>query len=859
MFRFIFSFFGSIFALLTLGCALFAIIITAIFYAYGNDLPDYDQLSNYQPATISRVYSRDGKVIDEFAQQRRLFVSADEIPDIVKNAFISAEDKNFYNHIGYDPAGIAKAIFDAANGKELRGASTITQQVMKNFLLTRSRSIDRKIKEIILATRIEKSMSKDKILELYLNEIFLGQNSYGIASAADTYFSKSLDELALEEAAYLASLPKAPSNYHPVRQKDRAISRRNFVIREMAENGYITDNEAIIAKSKELITVQGGQLASKRAARAPRTYFTDEIRRQLSLSFGEKEFFTGGLAVSATMDLKLQSDAAQALRKGLEDYDRKYSPWRGPIDRIEDTHLQDDTWREILAKKKLPRDIKDWHLAVIYDVRKTIAKIKVEGFQNNKNQFLTLNDEMIWAKSRIYANGKRVVINTAKDMWAVGDVVFVKPLYDSDKNIIKWTLRQIPKIQGAFVAMDTETGRVLAMQGGFSYQHSVFNRATQAKRQPGSSFKPFVYAAALDVGYSPASLIIDAPIEIDTPQGLWSPKNSSNKFYGPAPLRIGIEQSRNLMTIRLAQDVGMEVISGYAERFGVYNKMQKLLAASLGAQETTLYRMVSSYAMFANGGERVAPTMVDRVQDRFGRTIYKHDKRKCTNCENNVLQMGKSPYINSNRERVLDPLTAFRLQSMMRGVVERGTAKSVEIKGVEIAGKTGTTNDAKDVWFVGFTRNIVAGCFIGFDTPKPLRKGASGGGMCGPVFKEFMIEAIKKYGSGSFSQPPNTYFAKFDRNTGALLPDGGTGGNPNNIPGSNVTSELFRIGDDPVLDGLITVIDGGFSVIADEEIFTEFSDDLGMTTGDNWIRHYINSKKQPNKINFGSLSSGGLY
>ncbi|MBT4470071.1 MAG: penicillin-binding protein, partial [Rhodobacterales bacterium] len=486
-------------------------------------------------------------------------------------------------------------------------------------------------------------------------------------------------------------------------------------------------------------------------------------------------------------------------------------------------------------------------------------KIKVEGFAENQNQFLSLKDEMNWAKNRIYPDGKRTVINSAKDMWSVGDVVFVQPIYDPDGNFINWTLRQIPKIQGGFVAMDTETGRVLAMQGGFSYQHSVFNRATQAKRQPGSSFKPFVYAAALDVGYSPASLIIDAPIEIDTPQGLWSPKNSSNKFYGPAPLRIGIEQSRNLMTIRLAQDVGMEVISGYAERFGVYNKMQKLLAASLGAQETTLYKMVSSYAMFANGGERVVPTMVDRVQDRFGRTIYKHDKRECMNCNNDILQMGKSPFINSNRERVLDPLTAFRLQSMMRGVVERGTAKSVAIKGVEIAGKTGTTNDAKDVWFVGFTRNIVAGCYIGFDTPQPLRKGASGGGMCGPVFKEFMVEAIKKYGSGSFSQPPNTYFAKFDRNTGVLLPDGGTGGNPNNIPGSNVTSELFRIGDDPVLDGLITVIDGGFSVIADEEIFTEFSDDLGMTTGDNWIRHYINSKKQPSKINFGSLSSGGLY
>jgi len=645
LFRFVFSFFGSIFALLTLGCALFAIIITAVFYAYGSDLPDYDQLSNYQPATISRVYSRDGEVIDEFAQQRRLFVSADEIPDIVKNAFISAEDKNFYTHIGYDPAGIAKAIFDAANGKELRGASTITQQVMKNFLLTRSRSIDRKIKEIILATRIEKSMSKDKILELYLNEIFLGQNSYGIASAADTYFSKSLDDLTLEEAAYLASLPKAPSNYHPVRQKDRAIARRNFVIREMAENGYVSDTEALIAKSKELITVQGGQLASKRAARAPRTYFTDEIRRQLSLSFGEKEFFTGGLAVSATMDLKLQSDAAQALRKGLEDYDRKYSPWRGPIDRIKDIHLQEDTWREALSKKKLPRDIKDWHLAIIYNLSKQTAKIKVEGFAENQNQFLSLKDEMNWAKNRIYPDGKRTVINSAKDMWSVGDVVFVQPIYDPDGNFINWTLRQIPKIQGGFVAMDTETGRVLAMQGGFSYQHSVFNRATQAKRQPGSSFKPFVYAAALDVGYSPASLIIDAPIEIDTPQGLWSPKNSSNKFYGPAPLRIGIEQSRNLMTIRLAQDVGMEVISGYAERFGVYNKMQKLLAASLGAQETTLYKMVSSYAMFANGGERVVPTMVDRVQDRFGRTIYKHDKRECMNCNNDILQMGKSPLL----------------------------------------------------------------------------------------------------------------------------------------------------------------------------------------------------------------------
>ena len=860
MLRLIFSFFGSIFALLTLGCALFAIIFTAVFFAYGNDLPDYEQLSNYQPATISRVYSGDGQVIDEFAQQRRLFISAEEVPDIIKQAFISAEDKNFYNHSGYDPVGIAKAIFDAFNGQDLRGASTITQQVMKNFLLTRSRSMERKIKEIILATRIEKSMSKDKILELYLNEIFLGQNSYGIASASDTYFGKPLDDITLEEAAYLASLPKAPSNYHPVRQKKRALARRNFVIREMAENGYITKEAALIAKSKDLITVQSGQLDSARKARAPRSYFTDEIRRQLSKSFGEKEFFTGGLSVRATMDFKLQNEAAKALRIGLENYDRKYSPWRGPITTIDKEFLENDKWREILIKKNLPRDIAEWKLAVVTKINKNTADIGIEGFLSDKNQFLNFGHEIKWAQNREFSNGTRTTINKIKDMWSVGDVVYVKPSYNFDGNLERWTLRQIPKIQGGFVAMDTETGRVLAMQGGFSYQHSVFNRATQAKRQPGSSFKPFVYAAALDVGYSPAAMIMDKKFEILTPQGIWSPKNYSGEEYGLTPLRVGIEKSRNLMTVRLAQDVGMDVVGEYAERFGVYNNMQRLLAASLGAQETTLFKMVSSYAMFANGGERILPTMVDRVQDRFGRTIFKHDKRNCVECNDNILEIGKTPFITNNRERVLDPVTAFRLQSMMRGVVERGTAKAVAIDGIEIAGKTGTTNEAKDVWFIGFTRNIVAGCYMGFDTPKPLRKGASGGSMCGPVFKQFMLSAIEKYGAGTFSQPPNTYFAKFDRTTGAHLPDGGTGGNPNNIPGNNVTAELFRIGEDPVLDGLITVIDGGFSVTADEEIFSEFSDDLGMNTGDNWIKNYIDKKKKnSNKVNFGSLSSGGLY
>ncbi len=852
MLRFIFSFFGSIFALLTLGGVLGAALLAGIFFAYGADLPDHEQLASYEPATISRVYSVDGQVMDEFAQERRLFTPADEIPDIVKQAFISAEDKNFYEHAGYDPAGIAKAIIDAARGQDLRGASTITQQVMKNFLLDGSRKLDRKVKEIILATRIESSMSKDKILELYLNEIFLGQNSYGVTAAAETYFGKPLEEVTLEEAAYLASLPKAPSNYHPVRQLKRALARRNFVLREMAENGYVTEAASLIAKEQELKTVQGGHLASVRSTRPPRNYFTDEIRRQLSASFGEEQFFTGGLAVRATMDPELQSEAELALRDGLEKYDRANSPYRGPVTTIDTALLTDGAWRDELAKQELPRDIAGWHLAAVMEVGAKSARIEVEGFSPDDKQVLSLASELKWAKNREVEDGKTLRIRKATDMWAVGDIVMVKPARDKNGVIQRWTLRQIPKVQGGFMAMDTDTGRVIAMQGGFSYQHSVFNRATQAQRQPGSSFKPFVYAAALDSGYSPASIIVDAPIEINTPQGLWRPKNASNKFYGPAPLRVGIEQSRNLMTIRLAQDVGMDVVGGYAERFGVYDRMQRVLSASLGAQETTLFKMVSSYAMFANGGERVAPTMVDRVQDRFGRTIFKHDQRDCIDCNAAQITEGRSPRVENNRERVMDPVTAYRLTSMMRGVVERGTAKRVAMKGVQIAGKTGTTNEAKDVWFVGFTRNIVAGCYIGHDTPEPLGRSASGGGMCGPVFRQFMAKAIKKYGAGKFSQPENTYFAKFDRFSGAQLPDGATG--------EHVVAELFRLGEDPILDGLITVIDGGFSASADIEIFSDFLAGNAASNKNQVVTTATGeTKKISGKASFGSLSSGGQY
>ncbi len=851
MLRFIFSFFGAIFALLTLGGVLASVLLAGIFFAYGNDLPDHEQLASYEPATISRVYSGNGEVMDEFAQERRLFTPVDEIPDIVKQAFISAEDKNFYTHSGYDPSGIASAIFDRINGKKLRGASTIPQQVAKNFLLSGEVTVERKIKEIILATRIVSALGKDKVLELYLNEIDLGVRSFGVTAAADSYFAKQLEDLSIAEAAFLAVHPKSPYGYNPANNYDKAMDRRNEILREMRENGYISGAEYVTAKETPIVSVQTGEIQPTRSKRPPRNYFTDEIRRQLTESFGENEFFTAGLAVRATMDPDLQTEAARALRDGLERFDRANSPWRGPLMTMDAALMVNGAWREELEGETLPRDIAGWYLAVVTDVGETSAQIEVEGFAPDDNQFLSLAQETKWAKNRELEDGTRVRIRKATDMWAVGDVIFVKPNRDKTGNIQQWTLRQIPELQGGFMAMDTETGRVLAMQGGFSYQDSVFNRATQAERQPGSSFKPFVYASALDSGYSPVSIILDAPIEIDTPQGLWQPKNASNTFYGPAPLRMGIEQSRNLMTIRLAQDVGMDVVGGYAERFGIYDKMERNLSAALGAQETTLFKMVSAYAMFANGGERVAPTMVDRVQDRYGKTVFKHDQRNCVDCLADGIEQGRSPRISNNRDRVMDPVTAYRLTSMMRGVVERGTARRVAMPGVQIAGKTGTTNDAKDVWFVGFTRNMVAGCYMGYDTPKTLGHGASGGGMCGPVFKQFMTKVLETQSPGKFEQPPNTYFAQFDRATATRLPDGSRG--------PDVVSELFRNGEDPFLDGIITVIDGGFSASTDIEIFEGFATGITTKTADKVVVTSTGTKKISGKASFGSLSSGGQY
>jgi penicillin-binding protein 1A len=718
--RFILGIFGSIFTLVTLGAVMAALTVGAIFWMYSRDLPSHEQLANYQPPTISRVYSARGQLMDEFAKERRLYTPPAQIPDLVKWAFVSAEDKNFYQHKGYDPRGMLAAGVEALRGGRLRGASTITQQVMKNFLLSSDRSAERKIKELILATRLEGSLDKEQILGLYLNEIFLGQNSYGVTAAAQTYYNKTLDQLAPEEAAYLAALAQRPGSLHPVREKEDALNRRNYVLREMYENGYLAEETYRAAAAKPLLTVQTGDYPSFRSALPPRDYFTDEIRRQLSRSFGDEEFYGGGLTIRATVDPEMQIVAAKALQKSLEQMDRDRGTWTGTGATIDPAALDDGSWEAALAEVDVARDVMldgQWFVAAVDRVGDQTLGLKIEG-QPEPTAWEVPRADIDWIEGSF------------RDNFTRGDVVHVRRMTSGDDgtgDFIRWTLRQVPEVQGGFMAMDVNTGRVLAMQGGFSYQHSVFNRATQATRQPGSSFKPFVFAAALDSGFSPASIIIDAPIEVDMGDGFWRPQNASRKYYGPTPLRTGIEQSRNLMTVRLAQEVGMETVARYAERFGVYDDLDPFLANALGSSETTLFRMVAAYAMFANGGERVEPTLVDRVQDRWGRTIYRQDNRICDDCSIENLPEGESPRITANRERVMDAITAYQLTAMLQGVVQRGTAAGRINLGVPVAGKTGTTNDTRDAWFVGFTSNVVAGCYIGYDRPQRM-PGASGGG-----------------------------------------------------------------------------------------------------------------------------------
>jgi penicillin-binding protein 1A len=734
------------------------------------DLPDYESLSKYEPPVMTRIHAHDGSLIAEFARERRIFVPINTIPKRIIGAFLSAEDRRFYDHGGIDLQGVMRAIFAAVeskihgSNKRAQGASTITQQVAKNFLLTNERSIERKIKEAILAIRIESAYSKDKILELYLNEIYLGMNSYGVGAAALTYFNKELKDLTIEEAAYLAALPKGPNNYHPFRQKARAVERRNWIIGEMAENGYITAEEAAAAKEKPLAV----NLRPSGAHISTAEFFAEEVRRTLLARYGEDKLYGGGLSVRTTLDPHLQQLAKSALIDGLVKFDRKRG-WRGPVAKID---ISGD-WGVALGAIRSPADIQPWRLGVVLETQKAKAII---GFKPARQQDATLVkdreavevslDEMKWAAYQ--KGGKKIDAKSTADILKPGDVVYVAP---KDPANIQgaWSLMQIPEVGGGLVAMDPYTGRVLAVAGGFSYDLSQFDRVIQAKRQPGSSFKPFVYAAAIDNGYKPTSIILDAPIEIDQGPGqnIWKPENYDEKdVTGPETLRFGIEHSRNQMTVRLAQDLGMPLITEYAKRFGIYDDMLPVLSMSLGAGETTLLRMATGYCMLANGGKEVKATLIDRIQDRYGRTIWRHDERQCMGCMADRWANQPEPDLIDDRPQVIDPHTAYQITSILEGVVQRGTGKVLRSLDRPIAGKTGTTNEEKDAWFIGYTPTLVVGVYIGYDTPKPMGKGNTGGIIAAPVFGEFVKNALGDTPPAPFRVPPGIKFVRVDLKTG---------------------------------------------------------------------------------------------
>jgi len=737
------------------------------------DLPDYEVLAKYEPPVTTRVHASDGALMAEFARERRLYLPIQAVPDRVKAAFLSAEDKNFYHHPGIDVTGLVRAVVTNArnfgSGRRPVGASTITQQVAKNFLLTSDQTYERKVREMILSFRIEQAYSKDRILELYLNEIFFGLGAYGVAGAALTYFDKSVNELTVAEAAYLAALPRGPSNYHPFRHTDRAIERRNWVIDQMRENGYIDAEEAERSKALPLGVSprRGGTYLFAGE------YFTEEVRRQLIARYGEDALYEGGLSVRTTLDPEMQLHARKALQNGLMKYDTLRG-YRGPITSIE----TGADWGTAVFEVKPLDDVPEWKVAVVLasgaegidiGVR---PKADMAGKPDKERVTGRIaQGDMEWAMRHV-VDGKRVKAKSPAEVLKPGDVVYVEPKGD-DSNA--YALRQVPEVSGALVAMDPHTGRVLSLVGGFSYSQSEFNRATQAYRQPGSSFKPFVYAAALDNGYTPASVVLDAPIRIVSGNQVWEPKNYGGQSAGPSTLRAGIERSRNLMTVRLANDMGMNLVAEYAERFGVYDKMLPVLAMSLGSGETTVMRMVSAYSVMANGGKSIKPSLIDRIQDRYGKTVFKHDERGCEGCVATKWDNQPEPELTDNSEQVLDPMTAYQITSMMEGVVQRGTATLLNDLGRPIAGKTGTTNEEKDAWFMGYTPNLVVGIYMGYDRPSPMGKGSTGGGLAAPIFKEFFKTAMADAPVVKFKVPEGMKLIAVDRKSGMRSAPGAGG------------------------------------------------------------------------------------
>ena len=734
------KFFRNIFILITSFILLSAILIISVLWTYSNDLPDYKFLKSYKPPVSSKVYSGNGDLVADFSQEKRVFVPFNSIPKNVINAFLSAEDKNFFKHPGVDAKGVIRAVINnisnILSSKRLEGASTITQQVAKNFLLTNEVSLNRKIKEAILAFRIERALSKERILELYLNQIYLGSGAYGVAAASLEYFDKSIKDLNYSEAALLAALPKAPSRYNPYRDPDIAKFRRNLVLKNLLDNNYLTSEwyekltkEEIILKKNKKIYLEDAQ------------YFIEDVRKSVIETLSYDKVYKQGFNINTPIDLNLQTIATKSLRDGLIAYDKRKG-WRGPLT----NKIYNSEWKKDLEKYKLENSI-NWKLAIVKKINKFSAEIETEDNIKGVIEYQSIS----WTKKEF------------NKLLKPGDIIYVKNLKENIFN-----LQQLPKVNGGIVVMDPFTGRVLALSGGFSFKQSEFNRATQAKRQPGSAFKPFVYALALENNFTPTSLVLDAPLVLDQGDDLkmWKPENYGKKFYGPSTLRVGLEKSRNLMTVRIAQNLGVEKIVDFSKALKIYDNPEELLSISLGSAETTLLKLTSAYSVFVNGGKLVEPILIDRIQDSEGNTIFNNDKRKCINCDQISYLTNDYPEIKNNYTQIFSPETAFQMTSILEGVVQRGTAKKLKDLNLNIAGKTGTTNKNTDTWFIGFTSNVLVGVYVGSDNPTPLGKYETGSKTALPIFKSFISDSINKNDARPFKAAKGTVMMVVDPLTG---------------------------------------------------------------------------------------------
>ncbi len=714
--------------------------ILAILWVFSNNLPNYNFLKNYKPPVSSKVYSGEGELVSDFSSEKRIFIPYKSIPKKVINAFLSAEDKNFFSHPGVDAKGVIRAtinnISNIISSKRLEGASTITQQVAKNFLLTNEVSLSRKLKEAILAFRIERALTKERILELYLNQIYLGEGSYGIASASLVYFDKPINQLNFPEAALLAALPKAPSRYNPYKNSKTAKFRRNLVIKNLLQNNYITKEEYNSFIKEEIILKK-----RKKIYLEDTRYYVEDIRKHIVDQFGFDEVYKQGFNIKTPLNVKLQNIATTTLRNGLINYDKRKG-WRGVLT----NKKYSKNWTKGLKDFKLEKSI-NWKLAIVKNINQFSTEIETEDKFLGKINYNSIS----WTKKEF------------DELFKIGDVIYVKKI----KNNV-YDLKQLPKVNGGIVVMDPFTGRVVAMSGGFSFKKSEFNRSSQALRQPGSAFKPFIYALALENNYTPSSLILDAPLVLE--QGsdlkLWKPENYGKKFYGPSTLRMGLEKSRNLMTVRIAQDLGLKKITDFSKKIKIYENPDELLSISLGSKETTLLKLTSAYCSFVNGGKLVEPILIDRIQDSEGNTIFNSEKRRCSKCDQISFLNNDVPKVTDNFIQIFSPETAYQMTSILEGVVKRGTGRKLRDLNLDLAGKTGTTNKNTDTWFVGFTSKLVVGVYVGFDEPQSLGKFETGAKTAMPIFKEFVKKGVKKKDARPFKVADNIIMMVVDHNTG---------------------------------------------------------------------------------------------